>query len=168
MWTIPDVGCSALVYTVWISGHLDDHIKIFQSSRHSEGKINILGKMFPRPWFRTAFKQLGSLLFKTTRPLIIGATCGPGGRVWSPKSEALTTQSISLATFSITSFVHFQKDVRRWFFTAMNRSFSPLHSFLRLALCGHKLLDRSRTEPHVPCVCDCTSQSESVVHRQYK
>ena len=36
----------------------------------------------PRPWVGAAFKQLDSLLFKTTRPLVIRAICGPGVRVW--------------------------------------------------------------------------------------
>lgn len=70
--------CSVIVYAVWVSEHLDDHIKIFQSRQHSKCKINILGRLFPCPWFRTAFKQLGSLLHKTARPLIIRATCWPG------------------------------------------------------------------------------------------
>lgn len=53
------------------------------------------------PWLETALKQLRSLLFKTTGPLINRATCEPGVRVWSPKSAALTTQSINLDSCSI-------------------------------------------------------------------
>ena len=96
--------CQPLMYAlhaVWVSEHLDDHIKIFLNQQHRLGKINTLGKTFPYPWFRTAFKHLRSLLFKTTRPLITRATCGLGGRGWSPKSAVLTAWSSALDTFSI-------------------------------------------------------------------
>lgn len=69
---------SVIVYAVWVSEHLKDLLKIFQHRQHSKEKINILVRLLPCPWFRTAFRRLGSTLFKTTRIYIIRPTCVPG------------------------------------------------------------------------------------------
>ena len=110
---------SVIVYAVWFSERLDDHINIFQCRQHRERQNKHSGKRcFIRPWSRTDFRVISPQ--KKKKKKTTHKVSRNQNHMWTKgaesghqkKSAVLTTRSISLDTFFHHS-VCFQENDRR-------------------------------------------------------